>query len=184
MTGEVFLENRGRNVLKMSPTGFLLSEYKRTLADSCPTFILHSTHCTERKPSSFWHPEQFSAKTSASIVILFPVSLLRLRTRHYQLVSCMMSTGVLLCLLLWINGLVLGEISENFFKCLNFFYNDTPPTGIDQQGYKPICQRYKNKYHFASLYDCKRRIPLYSAYILSCADGPRPKVNWMYEPQV
>lgn len=101
-----------------------------------------------------------------------------------QLFSCMMSTGVLLCLLLRLNGLVLGEISENFSKCLNFFYNDTPPTGINKPEYKPICQRYRNKYHFASLYDSKRRIPLYSAYILSLADGPRPKNKWMYEPQV
>lgn len=47
----------------------------------------------------------------------------------------MMSTGALLCLLLWLNGLVLGEISENFSKCLNFFFNDTPPTNQNTSRY-------------------------------------------------
>lgn len=94
------------------------------------------------------------------------------------------STGALLLLLPWFGGLVLGEISDNFSQCLKFFYNKTPPKGIKAAGYQPICQRYKNQYHFASLYHRQHRAPLYSAYILSPADGKRPKTSWMYEPQL
>lgn len=94
------------------------------------------------------------------------------------------STGALLLLLPWFGGLVLGEISDNFSQCLNFFYNETPPSGIPAAGYQPICQRYKNQYHFASLYHRQHRAPLYSAYILSPADGKRPNNTWKYEPQV
>lgn len=94
------------------------------------------------------------------------------------------STGLPLLLLHWINGLVLGEVSKDFSNCLDFFYNKSPPKGISAAGYEPICQRYKNQYHFASLYDREHRVPLYSAYILGLADGKRPSATWMYEPQV
>ncbi|TDH07602.1 hypothetical protein EPR50_G00107840 [Perca flavescens] len=94
------------------------------------------------------------------------------------------STGALLLLLPWFGGLVLGEISDDFSQCLDFFYNETPPKGINAAGYQPICQRYKNQYHFASLYHRQHRAPLYSAYILSPADGKRPSPIWKYEPQL
>lgn len=94
------------------------------------------------------------------------------------------SAGALLFLLTWFGGPVFGEISDNFHQCLDFFYNKTPPKGINAAGYQPICQRYKNQYHFASLYDRQHRTPLFSAYILSAADGKRPNSTWMYEPQV
>lgn len=96
-----------------------------------------------------------------------------------------LSAGAMLFLLPWFGGLVLGEISEDFSQCLDFFYNDTPPKGVSASGYQPICQRYRNQYHFASLYHRQNRAPLYSAYVLSPADGNRPKnKKWMYEPQV
>ncbi|XP_054454014.1 endonuclease domain-containing 1 protein-like [Anoplopoma fimbria] len=94
------------------------------------------------------------------------------------------STGALLLLLPWFGGLVLGEISNDFSQCLDFFYNTTPPVGITAAGYQPICQRYKNQYHFASLYNRQSRSPLYSAYVLSPADGKRPRSTWMFEPQL
>ncbi|XP_030251360.1 endonuclease domain-containing 1 protein-like [Sparus aurata] len=94
------------------------------------------------------------------------------------------STGALLLLLPWFGGLVLGEISKDFSQCLNFFYKRTPPSGIPAVGYQPICQRYENQYHFASLYHRQHRAPLYSAYILSPADGKRPVNTWKYEPQL
>ncbi|XP_018535439.1 endonuclease domain-containing 1 protein [Lates calcarifer] len=94
------------------------------------------------------------------------------------------STGAPLLLLSWFGGLVLGEISSDFSQCLDFFYEKTPPQGISASGYQPICQRYKNQYHFASLYHRQYRTPLYSAYILSPADGKRPNSIWMYEPQL
>lgn len=94
------------------------------------------------------------------------------------------STGALLLLLPLFGGLALGEISNDFSQCLDFFYKKTPPKGINAAGYQPICQRYKNKYRFASLYHRQHRTPLYSAYILSPADGKRPNSTWMYEPQL
>ncbi|XP_071362896.1 endonuclease domain-containing 1 protein-like [Trachinotus anak] len=94
------------------------------------------------------------------------------------------STGALLLLLPWFGGLVLGEVNADFSNCLDFFYDKTPPQGISAAGYQPICQRYKNQYHFASLYHRQHRAPLYSAYILSPADGKRPNTSWMYEPQL
>ncbi|KAK5864790.1 hypothetical protein PBY51_016003 [Eleginops maclovinus] len=93
-------------------------------------------------------------------------------------------TGALLLLLCWFDGQALGEISNDFSNCLDFFYNETPPTGVDATGYQPICQRYKNQYHFASLYHRQSRAPLYSAYSLGLADGKRPNANWKYEPQL
>ncbi|CAK6971941.1 endonuclease domain-containing 1 protein-like [Scomber scombrus] len=94
------------------------------------------------------------------------------------------SLRALLLLLPWFGGLVIGEISQDFSQCLNFFYKETPPQGISAGGYVPICQRYNNQYHFASLYHRQHRAPLYSAYILNRADGKRPDVPWMYEPQL
>ncbi|XP_075959456.1 endonuclease domain-containing 1 protein-like [Anarhichas minor] len=94
------------------------------------------------------------------------------------------STGALLLLLPWFGGLVLGEISNDFSQCLDFFYNKTPPKGVSAAGYQPICQRHKNQYRFASLYHRQHRSPLYSAYVLGPADGKRPKSTWMFEPQL
>uniref|UniRef100_A0A3Q2G4L4 Uncharacterized protein n=1 Tax=Cyprinodon variegatus TaxID=28743 RepID=A0A3Q2G4L4_CYPVA len=79
--------------------------------------------------------------------------------------------------------------NETDFKdCLRFFYNEKPPTGLvpnsNVKEYQHICQRYKNDSRFATLYHKKSRTPLFSAYILSPSDVPRPDDPWMYEPQV
>ncbi len=34
----------------------------------------------------------------------------------------------------------------------------------DNNHYKLICQKYKNAYRFATLYDTAKKIPVYSAY--------------------
>uniref|UniRef100_A0A3Q2PJR1 Endonuclease domain-containing 1 protein-like n=1 Tax=Fundulus heteroclitus TaxID=8078 RepID=A0A3Q2PJR1_FUNHE len=98
--------------------------------------------------------------------------------------SMLSFTAALLFLLPWFGGLVVGELSKDFSQCLQFFYNKTPPAGINVKEHQPICQRYNNTYRFASLYHRQHRAPLYSAYILSPADGPRPVTPWMYEPQL
>ncbi|XP_039470680.1 endonuclease domain-containing 1 protein-like [Oreochromis aureus] len=78
-----------------------------------------------------------------------------------------------------------GEITTDFEPCITFFYAETIPQGISGDGYQALCQRYKNQYHFATLYDRNRRIPLFSAYILSPGGGPRPrKTNWMTDPRL
>ncbi|KAJ3587669.1 hypothetical protein NHX12_011266 [Muraenolepis orangiensis] len=94
------------------------------------------------------------------------------------------SKGALrLLLLACLVGLVAAEVGS-FSPCLSFFHRDTPPTGIGGEGrYASVCQRYRNQYRFASLYDRLHRTPLYSAYLLTAAAGKRPK-KWMYEPQL
>ena len=69
----------------------------------------------------------------------------------------------------------------DFAPCLNFFYRSWPPKGLSGT---PICQRYGNQYHFASLYSRPRRSPRFSAYMFSPPEGKRPPANWMFEPQV
>lgn len=103
--------------------------------------------------------------------------------RMHQRKMLQSSKGALLLLLPCLGGLVLGEVGD-FSHCLRFFYKRAPPEGIDTEGYRPICQRYKNQYRFASLYHSQRRTPLYSAYTLTPAAGKRPKNIWKYEPQV
>ncbi|KAM4555930.1 endonuclease domain-containing 1 protein-like [Odontesthes bonariensis] len=98
--------------------------------------------------------------------------------------SLQCSIRALLLLIPWFSCLVVGEVSHNFSQCQEFFYNRTPPRGITAAGYQPICQRYKNQYHFASLYHRQHRAPLFSAYLLSPPDGKRPKTPWMCEPQL
>ncbi|KAM9400102.1 endonuclease domain-containing 1 protein-like isoform 1-T1 [Salvelinus alpinus] len=79
-------------------------------------------------------------------------------------------------------------------QCKNFFMQGTTPNlpGIlvdgtvqDQNRYKPICQKYKTIYRFATLYDTFNRIPVFSAYTFT---GPptdtRPDEPWMIEPQL
>lgn len=95
-------------------------------------------------------------------------------------VSC---RGALLLLLASLGGLLWGEVGD-FTPCLWFYYMKTPPKAVGGEGYQPICQRYRNQYHFASLYQCQSSAPLYSSYILSPGRGKRPRNKWMYEPQV
>ncbi|XP_010900124.2 endonuclease domain-containing 1 protein-like [Esox lucius] len=90
--------------------------------------------------------------------------------------------GALLLLLTRLGAPVFGEVGD-FGPCLRFFYKETPPKGVGGAWYQPICQRHMNQYHFASLYQCHRRVPFYSAYILT-GGGKRPKSKWMYEPQL
>uniref|UniRef100_A0A4W5MU33 Uncharacterized protein n=1 Tax=Hucho hucho TaxID=62062 RepID=A0A4W5MU33_9TELE len=69
----------------------------------------------------------------------------------------------------------------DFTPCLNFFYRSWPPKGLSGT---PICQRYGNQYHFASLYSRPRRSPRFSAYMFSPPEGKRPPTNWKFEPQL
>ncbi|NXF72203.1 ENDD1 protein, partial [Sclerurus mexicanus] len=66
-----------------------------------------------------------------------------------------------------------------------FFYGNTPPNNALQPNNPAwICQRYKNRYHYATLYDRKERIPVYSAYIYQPGPVKRPSPLWMIEPQL
>ncbi|KAK6291671.1 hypothetical protein J4Q44_G00374560 [Coregonus suidteri] len=79
-------------------------------------------------------------------------------------------------------------------KCNHFFLKGATPNlpGIlvdgtvkDQNRYKPICQKYNNRYRFATLYDTTNKIPVFSAYTFTGPPtDPRPNPPWMIEPQL
>ncbi|XP_012674528.2 endonuclease domain-containing 1 protein-like [Clupea harengus] len=73
-----------------------------------------------------------------------------------------------------------GDVGD-FSPCVNSFYRDCPPSGIEGT---PICQNFKNKYHFATLYSRERRSPWFSAYLYTTPAGKRPRGYWKYEPQL
>lgn len=78
-----------------------------------------------------------------------------------------------------------SEVVKSFeTSCPQFFFRETPPNeGLEPQNPAWICQRFKNQYYFATLYDRKMHIPVYSAYIYQPGPGKRPK-TWLVEPQV
>ncbi|XP_055771235.1 endonuclease domain-containing 1 protein-like, partial [Salvelinus fontinalis] len=81
-------------------------------------------------------------------------------------------------------------------QCNKFFMEGTTPNlpGIlfggkvqdqNRNRYKLICQKYRNIYMFATLYDTTNRIPVFSAYTFTGvgSSGKRPD-KWMIEPQL
>ncbi|NXI15233.1 ENDD1 protein, partial [Irena cyanogastra] len=80
-----------------------------------------------------------------------------------------------------------SEVVKSFANCpqvSKFFYrNTTPNNALEPQNPAWICQRYKNQYHYATLYDRDLHIPVYSAYIYQPGPGNRSKL-WFVEPQL
>uniref|UniRef100_A0A7N6A0M8 DNA/RNA non-specific endonuclease/pyrophosphatase/phosphodiesterase domain-containing protein n=1 Tax=Anabas testudineus TaxID=64144 RepID=A0A7N6A0M8_ANATE len=57
--------------------------------------------------------------------------------------------------------------------------------GIIETKLKKICQRYTEKPRYVTLYDPRKRIPVYSAYTFKKTEGNRHvDYLWMYEPQL
>ncbi|XP_051526731.1 endonuclease domain-containing 1 protein-like [Myxocyprinus asiaticus] len=89
-----------------------------------------------------------------------------------------------------------SDVVNDFGKCTKYFMEGQPPQieGIlvdsksaDQNRYKIICQRYEKDVRFATLYDIKNRIPVFSAYQYSGKGDFKRKdlqENWMIEPQL
>ncbi|XP_062990584.1 endonuclease domain-containing 1 protein-like [Elgaria multicarinata webbii] len=92
---------------------------------------------------------------------------------------------LLLVCVWWHNVPANGEVVDSFEdSCPQFFFRGVPPIiGLGPPHPARICQRYKNQYRFATLYDEDNRIPVYSAYIYNPGKAPRPN-NWMVEPQL
>ncbi|XP_062847669.1 endonuclease domain-containing 1 protein-like [Trichomycterus rosablanca] len=93
------------------------------------------------------------------------------------MMQCIGSMLLLLAAQLQLCG---GDVGD-FSPCLNYFYQGWPPKGIEGT---PICQRYNNLYHFATLYSRERRTPWCSGYIFTAPKGKRPRGEWKYEPQL
>lgn len=98
------------------------------------------------------------------------------------------SSLVLLCLL---PAISLAEVTS-FEKCPQFFVGGISPTVLkdesDSNRYEQICQclldqNQRPEYFYATLYDTRNKIPVYSAYEFQRADVDRDD-RWYVEPQV
>lgn len=85
----------------------------------------------------------------------------------------------------------LGEVVKDFKDCKKqFFHKGDPPefeNSLTDARYVRICQKYKNEYRYATLYDTKNKIPVYSAYKYERKEDckvKRPDITWMIEPQI
>ncbi|KAF5887555.1 unconventional myosin-IXb-like isoform X2, partial [Clarias magur] len=88
-----------------------------------------------------------------------------------------------------------GKVVDSFKNiCPDFFISDPsdqnvhyPPTVLhDSQSsnrYQQICQRWQDSYRYATLYDTKGRIPVYSAYYY-VGYHKVSKADWKIEPQL
>ncbi|XP_056336182.1 endonuclease domain-containing 1 protein [Danio aesculapii] len=100
---------------------------------------------------------------------------------------------VVCALLVFSFPFIITEVVDSFSKCSEFFLEGKPPVipGIlkdsvsqDNNRYKLICQRYKNAYRFATVYDTTNKIPVFSAYRYTGFKKGRPHIRWMIEPQL
>ncbi|XP_063009735.1 endonuclease domain-containing 1 protein-like [Melospiza melodia melodia] len=78
-----------------------------------------------------------------------------------------------------------SEVVNSFATCAGFFYARIPPNdALNPKNPARICQRFNNSYHYATLYDRDRRIPVYSAYKYEPGSDKRPPGYWLVEPQL
>ncbi|XP_047669369.1 uncharacterized protein LOC125141185 isoform X2 [Tachysurus fulvidraco] len=94
----------------------------------------------------------------------------------------------LVLLLSSFSSLTVMEVVHSFKDvCSDFFIhkeNDIIiPTVFPGDQCKTICQRWKNKYRFATVYDTVRRILVYSAYTFSGREQKSRSNEWKIEPQ-
>ncbi|XP_038829374.1 endonuclease domain-containing 1 protein-like [Salvelinus namaycush] len=100
-----------------------------------------------------------------------------------------MSVPVALCVLLaGALSLVEGDVVANFEdipECVEYFYQGkVPGWGAATPGAARLCQRFYNRYHFATLYDNNHRIAVYSAYRFQPSNGGGREKRWFVEPQL
>ncbi|XP_029010297.2 endonuclease domain-containing 1 protein-like [Betta splendens] len=105
-------------------------------------------------------------------VLLFSFQLLR------------MQNFVTVCVLLLLSFSVHAHVVDNFESCKEYFYEGFVPQGLTSGNDVYICQRYNNKYHFATLYDTAHRIPVYSAYVFESNAKTKRRRKWFVEPQL
>ncbi|KAJ7990206.1 hypothetical protein DPEC_G00297910 [Dallia pectoralis] len=81
-----------------------------------------------------------------------------------------------------------GDVVDRFEdvpECTAYFYQGKVPSlGATTPGTARLCQRFNNKYHFATLYDTNHRIAVYSAYLFEPSNGGGREKRWFVEPQL
>ncbi|XP_051982305.1 endonuclease domain-containing 1 protein-like [Xyrauchen texanus] len=79
----------------------------------------------------------------------------------------------------------LTNVVDHFHRtCGQFFANGNSPTILSGPQYIQICQSFEGKYYYATLYDTKNKIPVYSAYRFKRNRCPRKEKKWCIEPQL
>ncbi|XP_052103004.1 endonuclease domain-containing 1 protein-like [Mytilus californianus] len=83
-------------------------------------------------------------------------------------------------------GVTETKVFKNFNKCRHFFYKGQSPSFLNLSGdIVYICQQYNNKFFYATLYDTKNRIPVYSALELDLRfNGKRLDDKFFIEPML
>ncbi|TNN01333.1 hypothetical protein fugu_010715 [Takifugu bimaculatus] len=77
------------------------------------------------------------------------------------------------------------ERFEDQPECLKHFYEEkVPEWGSSTPGAARLCQRFDNRFHFATLFDTNRRIAVYSAYFFQPSNGGGREKRWFVEPQL
>ncbi|KAL9854720.1 endonuclease domain-containing 1 protein-like [Geothlypis trichas] len=79
-----------------------------------------------------------------------------------------------------------SEVVNSFDSCAQFFYDGIPPVidAPNTNNLARICQRFRNSYRYATLYNRDKRIPVYSAYKYEPGKEKTPPNWWMVEPQL
>uniref|UniRef100_A0A4W3H6M8 DNA/RNA non-specific endonuclease/pyrophosphatase/phosphodiesterase domain-containing protein n=1 Tax=Callorhinchus milii TaxID=7868 RepID=A0A4W3H6M8_CALMI len=78
-----------------------------------------------------------------------------------------------------------GEVVATFQgRCEGFFRGGREPAGFRNEATLQICQQYKGRARFATLYNSNLRLPVYSAYLLHPHGMSAREDSWLIEPQV
>ncbi|XP_053729325.1 endonuclease domain-containing 1 protein-like [Synchiropus splendidus] len=94
-------------------------------------------------------------------------------------------TLVPLLLILALANADVVEQFEDIPDCMKYFYMEkVPEWGVSTFGAARLCQRFNNRYHFATLYDTNHRIAVYSAYKFEPSNGGGREKRWFVEPQL
>uniref|UniRef100_A0A8C4RMU8 Endonuclease domain-containing 1 protein n=1 Tax=Erpetoichthys calabaricus TaxID=27687 RepID=A0A8C4RMU8_ERPCA len=90
----------------------------------------------------------------------------------------LLTLEILMCLTTWGSS----EVMKDQFTCKQFFHKGNEPSGLIPHNAARICQTYMNKVHFATMYDKKNRIPIFSSYKYNRGNTDVQRLDY-YEPQ-
>ncbi|KAK2908563.1 hypothetical protein Q8A67_004400 [Cirrhinus molitorella] len=92
---------------------------------------------------------------------------------------------VLHVLMLWLLSNGSGKVVLDFeSECGQYFANRKSPTQLPGSQYKQICQTLNNVDYYATFYDTKNKIPVYSSYKFEGLKDCTRQNKWYIEPQL